>query len=370
MRQWCGLLLVIMAGGAVAGDGSRTSGRAPRREVVAEAATELRVVVGSCQDQGAAQDHWDRMLAERPDLVVLAGDNVYADVVLDEAGRFAGFEQSLARVEAAYASMVNVEAFQRFRAAVPVLATWDDHDYGFNDAGAELPFRAESQALFLDFWGAGPEDARRSREGVYSAAWARAGKLRVQIVLLDVRSFRSPLRRAGEGVPTPDGPYVEDRSPEKTMLGEAQWAWLEARLRERADLRLIVSGTQVLAEGHGHERWGNLPLERERLIRLIEATRAQGVVFVSGDRHFGEILRDDTEVPYPLWELSSSSLNKSFGGRPNEPAPLRVGPQVASTNHGLVRVDPGRREVELTIRAHDGSAGSSVIVALDTLRPR
>ena len=56
------------------------------------------------------------------------------------------------------------------------------------------------------------------------------------------------------------------------MLGEAQWAWLAERLREPADLRLLVSSIQVLAEGHGWERWGNLPAERERLIRLIAET--------------------------------------------------------------------------------------------------
>jgi alkaline phosphatase D len=57
--------------------------------------------------------------------------------------------------------------------------------------------------------------------------------------------------------------YISD--PAKTMLGEAQWRWLEERFKEPGDLRLIVSSIQVLAEGHGWERWGNLPLEGQRL---------------------------------------------------------------------------------------------------------
>ena len=61
------------------------------------------------------------------------------------------------------------------------------------------------------------------------------------------------------------------------MLGDAQWAWLAERLREPAALRLIVSSIQVLAEGHGWERWSNLPKERQRLFDLIRDTGARSV---------------------------------------------------------------------------------------------
>jgi alkaline phosphatase D len=326
-------------------------------------------MVGTCNDQDLAQDHWEPMLAARPHLAILAGDNVYTDVVLHPDGKLKGFEASPERVKAAYAKLGADPGWQKFRAAVPVVATWDDHDYGLNDAGAELAFKAESQAMFLDFFGAAADDPRRSRPGVYTEAWANAGNLRVQVLLLDVRSFRSPLKTVEKGVPTPNGKYLEDADPEKTMLGADQWAWLEDRLRQKADVRLIVSGTQVLSEGHGYERWGNLPHERQRLVELIGTTGANGVVFVSGDRHFGEILRDDTDVPYPMWELSSSSLNKSFGGRPDEPAPLRVGPQVAGENYGIIEVDPASTRVRLALVGIDGVVATEQVVDLAALRP-
>ena len=41
------------------------------------------------------------------------------------------------------------------------------------------------------------------------------------------------------------------------MLGETQWAWLEDQLSMPADIRIITSSIQVIAEGHGWERWGN-----------------------------------------------------------------------------------------------------------------
>ena len=42
------------------------------------------------------------------------------------------------------------------------------------------------------------------------------------------------------------------------MLGEAQWSWLRQELQQPAELRLVVSSIQVLAEAHGWKRWGNL----------------------------------------------------------------------------------------------------------------
>ena len=81
------------------------------------------------------------------------------------------------------------------------------------------------------------------------------------------------------------------------------------QLRAPAELRLIVSSVQVLALGHGHERWGNLPRERARLLGLIADTRANGVILLSGDRHRGALYRLDEGVPYPLYEITSSGLN-------------------------------------------------------------
>ena len=101
------------------------------------------------------------------------------------------------------------------------------------------------------------------------------------------------------------------------MLGPEQWTWLEAQLREPADLRLIVSSIQLVADGHQFEHWGNFPRERKRLFNLIRDTRASGVVLLSGDRHLAEISKlsaSDPEGPgYPLFDITSSSLNAPSG---------------------------------------------------------
>jgi alkaline phosphatase D len=61
---------------------------------------------------------------------------------------------------------------------------------------------------------------------------------------------------------------------------------MEEELRKPADVRVIATSIQFVNDDHGWECWGNFPLERERLLQLIGSTRAEGVVFVSGDRHF------------------------------------------------------------------------------------
>jgi alkaline phosphatase D len=57
------------------------------------------------------------------------------------------------------------------REQVPILPIWDDHDYGFNDAGGDFPYRHQSAALFRAFWGVPADSPRGRREGLYDA-WA------------------------------------------------------------------------------------------------------------------------------------------------------------------------------------------------------
>ena len=172
---------------------------------------------------------------------------------------------------------------------MPIIAIWDDHDYGANDAGGDFPYRQQSAALFRSFWQVPDTSPRGQRDGLYDAFTFGPPGQRVQIIVLDLRSFRSSLKPTDERGAAGKERYLPDPDPAKTMLGEAQWTWLGERLREPADLRLLVSSIQVLPEGHGWERWGNLPLERERLLELIEASGAGGVVILSGDRHLGAL---------------------------------------------------------------------------------
>ncbi len=114
-----------------------------------------RIGFGSCADQELPQPIWDAVVAAEPQRFILLGDNVYADT------------QDMDVLRAKYQLLADKPGFQQLRKVCPLLATWDDHDYGANDVGGEYPKKAESQQVFLDFLGAKADDPRRTRAGVY-----------------------------------------------------------------------------------------------------------------------------------------------------------------------------------------------------------
>jgi alkaline phosphatase D len=324
-----------------------------------DAAPLTRIAFGSCAHQAKPQPIWEAVLDYRPELFIFAGDNVYGDVT----------SEAMTELRDAYASVANIEGYAKVRATVPVLATWDDHDYGQNDAGGDFRYKTAAKRLFLDFWRAPADDPRRTHEGIYDVRTFGPEGMRVQVILLDTRSFRSPLRSTAEPDMPGKGPYLPDPEPAKTMLGAAQWAWLRDQLMQPAELRLIVSSVQVLAEDHGWERWGNLPLERNKLFDLIAATGAGGVVFLSGDRHVGALYHRRAGVPYALYEITASGINMTYAAN-REPGPVRLGAVYGAPNFGTVDVDWWAGEVRLSVRSMNGEPVREVTIPLADLAAR
>ena len=310
-----------------------------------------RIAFGSCAYQERPQPLWDDILKAQPQLFIFAGDNVYGDV---SHGRVVTDSQAMASLEQAYRKAGTIDGMARLRNTVPHLVTWDDHDYGKNDAGADFEHKVHSQQMFADFWALPPDDLRRHRPGVYSAQTFGPPGKRVQVILLDTRYFRSPLKRVAIMSNRALGPFEPDADPAKTVLGETQWQWLRSQLLQPADLRLVVSSIQVLAQGHQWERWGNFPVELERLYRLIRETRAEGIVFLSGDRHIAALYRDGAGTPYPLLEITSSGITQSFASN-TEPGPNRLGDVYNQINFGTIDIDWSADTIALSIHALGGA---------------
>lgn len=283
----------------------------------------------------------DRVLTLPFDLFVLLGDNIYADTT----NMTVMTEKYRVRKESSF--------FRGLKEKGPVLATWDDHDFGGNDAGGDYPMKLESQKLFLDFLDEPPTSPRRWREGVYdSRVFGPPGK-RVQIILLDTRYFRSKLATGENNVNPSGGKYVPHPNPGVTMLGAAQWAWLEEQLRAPAELRIIASSIQFISEFSGAEAWANLPAEKQRMLDLLRSTKANGALFISGDRHWAELSRLDREGDYPLYDLTSSALTESHKRGTPTPNRFRAGPTYHDTNVGLITIDWSRRQPALHLQLFD-----------------
>lgn len=316
-----------------------------------------RILFGSCIKQDQPMPILRAIVDERPDLFIFLGDNIYADTSDMEVMR------------AKYDKLRADAGFSRLIATCPILATWDDHDFGVNDGGADYSMKVESQKLFVDFWNDPPDSPRRTREGIYDAAvFGPTGK-RVQVILLDTRYFRSPLMTGDQ---RPGGRYIPSTQPDRTMLGEAQWKWLEEQLLVPAELRIVATSIQLLATASGQETWSNLPLERERFFRLIETTNAGGVVLISGDRHWSELSVLEERVVYPLYELTSSSLNQLHPRGTPTMNMLRAMPNTFHReNYGAIEIDWSRSQpsLRLEIRDLDKTVRLSKSLSLEQLKP-
>ncbi|MHC4893049.1 MAG: alkaline phosphatase D family protein [Planctomycetota bacterium] len=205
--------------------------------------------------------------------------------------------------------------------------------------------KEQSKAVMLDFFDEPADSPRRSRPGVHGAWLFGPPEERVQVVLLDLRSFKSPWdyrtepQLQGDGHP---GGYAPKLDTTATMLGEEQWQWLSEQLRVPARVRLIGSSLQALSEECHWEGWAMMPHERERLLDTVRDSGAGGVIFLSGDTHWAELTRVDpwdSGVSYPLHELTSSGLNQAWEWT-QIVNPHRVGPALFEGS-GTVRTELG-----------------------------
>jgi alkaline phosphatase D len=288
---------------------------------------------GSCLKQDLPMPILADIVAAKPELFLMIGDNVYA----------AGPDER--RLRAAYDTLAAREEFTALREAVPMYAIWDDHDYGINDGGAAHPDRALAQRLMLEFFAEPRTSARWSRDGLYDARIIGPEGRRVQIILLDTRSFRDPLVPIRPGTAR----YAPTPYPSATILGDAQWEWLEDRLKEPAELHIVVSSIQVIADEHYYESWSRFPHEHARIVALLAQT--PGAFVISGDRHRAELSRLDTDG-HPIFDLTSSSLNLPIRGQ--DPNRFRVGPVVDPSNFGRIDIDWEQRKIRLALVLEHG----------------
>lgn len=291
---------------------------------------------GSCNNQNIPNEMWQEIVKNQPDVWVWGGDVIYSDT------------HDMAFMKQNYTKQKSDTAYQNFLKKVPVIGTWDDHDYGLNDGGAEYTEKSEVKELFLDFMDAGTDDIRRTREGVYYSKTYTVQDKSVKVIVLDSRYFRSKLTKD----PTGKRRYIPNNYGEGTMLGDTQWQWLKDELNNStADFNIIESSIQVLSYEHGFETWGNMPSEVAKLEKTIADSKAKGVIILSGDRHIAEI--SQTQVPdmsYPLIDITSSGLTHSYSSFSSETNKYRVSEVVAKKNFGLLKFDFKANKVTFELR--------------------
>lgn len=284
-----------------------------------------KIAFGSCASQNKEQPILKVAAGEKPDLFIYLGDNIYGDT------------ENMKKMAKKYNKLCAKPEFQELQQTCPLLATWDDHDYGVNDGGIEYPKKEESKELFLSFWGESKNSSRRKHKGIYTSYLFGKGAQIVQIILLDTRTFRSPLLATDKNDPEQRNSYRPNLSETTTLLGEEQWAWLAKQFEKPAVIRIIASSTQFGIEYNGFEAWANFPVEQQKMLRLIKNKRANGVCFISGDVHYAEVSKITENAAYPVYDFTSSGITQSWS--PIEANSNRVGEACNDNNFGLLEID-------------------------------
>ena len=289
-----------------------------------------RIAFGSCNRDYKPQPLWKPICECKPDLWIWLGDIVYgrADDLTDLARK--------------YRSEKNKPDYVALRRQCRIIGTWDDNDYGVSDGGKENPNKVECQRLLLDFLDEPAESPRRKQAGVYTSyTFGPPGK-RVRIILLDGRYFR------------------EKPGAKSDMLGADQWQWLEQQLTgSDADVHLIGSGIQVIANEHPYEKWDDFPKSRQRLFDLIARSGAPNVIFLSGDRHLGEISRlTESHIAQPIYDITSSGMthhakDNLFHSFTHETNHFRCGQNFVDLNFGLIEFNWDAAPPTVTLQVRD-----------------
>ena len=283
---------------------------------------EIIIAFGSCNHHDDPQVLWDDVIKQKPDLWIWLGDIIYADT------------EDMAVARAKYQSQKSNPGYKNLYEQCKVIGIWDDHDFGVNDGGKDYPMKRESQKELLDFLDVGADDPRRTRAGMYSSYTIEKLNKKVKVFLLDARYFRDTWDKKEPNI-------------NGTILGDAQWKWLEDELvKSDADLHIFGSGIQILSADHKYEKWANFPKERARLIGLLKKHQDIPSILISGDRHTAEYsLLKDEDLDYELYDITSSGMTHTWVKAPIERNDLRVGERVRKKNFGLIRLNLETRKL-------------------------
>ncbi|MDT7832067.1 alkaline phosphatase D family protein [Flavobacteriaceae bacterium S356] len=306
----------------------------PKKTTVSK--SEFIVAFGSCNKQYQPNKLWKEIKKNKPDVWVWGGDNIYSDT------------DDMLKMKKDYEDLYLQKGYINLVQDIPVMATWDDHDYGLNDGGVEFEKKKEAQQLFLDFFGIPKRHSRRKQEGIYNSEVFNSKNGSVKVIVLDTRYFRTNLTKSA----VKGKRYTPNRYGQGTILGETQWKWLEKELtNSKATFTVIVSSIQFLSSEHGFEAWSNFPHEVDRFTKLLSITKPNRVIILSGDRHISEFSRTELPgIPYPLVDFTSSGLTHAYSGFTSEKNSYRVKKVVSDISFGLLKFDFARKTVIMQMR--------------------
>lgn len=266
---------------------------------------------------------FDAMSKQENDFMLWMGDNVYY--------LFGEWKQKKKMHQKNLKMRFNPK-LRNFLESCSQYATWDDHDFGGNNEDGSYGGKYQSLEIFKDYW-ANPYYGTDSTLGVF----CHFSHADADFFMLDARFHAS----------------------DSSMLGEGQTKWLKEKLEaSTANFKFIVSGTQILSDNPGGEDLGDFATAKADLLDFLSEKKIKGVIFLSGDRHYGELLKLERAGAYPLYEMTSSPLTSLVNPGYTKDNPLRL-PEtlVLDLNFGKVHLSGAgeQRQCRLELLDRTGS---------------
>jgi alkaline phosphatase D len=318
----------------------------------------IKFVVGSClyvndppldrkgEPYGSNYHIFETIAKQKPDFMIWGGDNTYL--------READYD-SRSGILYRYTHSRSLPELQPLLGSVHNYATWDDHDFGPNDADRSFINKDMSTEIFKSFWANQSYGNPTGGKGICSRVqWGD-----IEFFLLDDRYFKTPQDRGGI---------------EKKLLGDEQIEWIADAISEsKAPFKFLVCGVQVINSAAVYENYATCAEERQRLIKRIRESNAKGVFFLTGDRHHTSlsVLQENDKV-YPLYDLTSSSLTSGvYAPQPEEKnTNLVSGTVVVDQNFALMEITGTAKErvLKITIINHKGDVQWTKEIAAKELK--
>ncbi|MGB1242021.1 MAG: alkaline phosphatase D family protein [Chitinophagales bacterium] len=231
---------------------------------------------------------------------------------------------------------------QAFWAKMPHYAIWDDHDFGPNNSNKSFEMKDIALQSFTDYWG-----NRTYGEANNKGTYGKFTYGDAEFYLLDSRYHRSADR-------------IADNDPNKDFLGEKQMEWLKnSLLSSYAPFKFIANGSQILNAASKSECMQQYQAEYKELMDFITEYQIEGVVFLTGDRHFAEMIEiTPAEGFYPLRDITSSPLTAGTYNSVLKSEEVKHPSVIKETilpehNYIKITLEGKRKKREMTIQAFD-----------------
>ncbi|MDP3276569.1 MAG: alkaline phosphatase D family protein [Deltaproteobacteria bacterium] len=284
----------------------------------------------SCSHQNAAPHPVLAHAGTRTDLdfFIHLGDHIYADAGADAV--------TLTEYRAKYATSWDTPGMRALHASTGTYLTWDDHEVLNNyDPETLSPARIDTarQAFF-------EHRATRRDSANPSRIWRKfRWGLTAEIFILDCRAERRPSTAS------------TDPSRASTYISRTQMDWLKSGIRDSPCVfKFIMNSVPIVNRlGGDSDNWNGYASQRREILDHIVSNRLNGVLWLSGDVHFGGVCKVEAAGVWSnVWEVLMGPSGSVRVGNPILTAsqwPVRVLDNIQT--YTVVRANPMTRTVEV-----------------------